>query len=500
MALTGADKADRKLVNQFLREGPAQSGFLGELDNRITSNRATRRAAQQTNRAIGVGAFEGASPFRNSPMVNPSGAGGRAIMQQGMGPVQPVGSPAALPPASRGLPAVRPGGGGVVPTGNLPVPANQAGQMGQGALGAGPGAGPAQATYARPPAPAAVGRGATAMGPGTTARAAAASKSAANAAGAAAAQGADDVAAAASRQAGAAAAQAGPAGVRAAASNMGVNITKAGMMRGSLVAGAGVMASQFIDGMNLGGEQSILDKGASGALLGAGLGGGAAIALGLGSGPVGWAALGGAALFAGGRALFGGDDTKLETATKAVDETRETITELAGMYGIEGDALSDIMMQYDTSTRMLIDQKDTGGLKNFMAGISTQLPALMLQAREQQKAGDQETQRYEAMMQTQAQFAPMFEKSLDRANQASQTAYQTANQTATYLDQRQPQLAALYRQTAAQSQASAANLQAAYARQMSQAPQMTGQLDEIERQVAQQELMNQQLAGIGQFP
>jgi len=325
-------------------------------------------------------------------------------------------------------------------------------------------------------------------------------------------QGADDVAAAASRQAGVMTGKTfGPAkpgfstiarnaGLRTAGQSLGMNITKASLARGGGIAATGVMASQFIDGLNIGGEQSILDKGASHAILGSSLAGGAAVALGLGAGPVGWAALGGATLFAGSRMLWGGDDTKLETATKSVGETRGTITELAGMYGIEGDALDDIMMQYDASTKMYLDQKDTGGLKNFMAGISTQLPALMLQAREQQKAGDQETQRYEAMMQTQAQFAPMFEKSLDRANQASQTAYQTANQTATYLDQRQPQLAALYRQTAAQSQASAANLQAAYARQMSQAPQMTGQLDEIERQVAQQELMNQQLAGIGQFP
>ena len=500
MALTGADKADRKLVNQFLRDGaPASAGYLDELDSRIATNRSQRRAAQQANRAIGAGAFEGKSPFRNSPMVGPSGAGGRQIMQQGMGPVRPVGGgPAALPPASRGLPAVinPSAGGSPVPTGNLPattgnVPANipQSPTVNAGNVG--------QARTAAQTTPA-LGRGAPAINAtsrvaGTGARAAAASQTAANAAGAAAASGADDVAAAASRQAGTAAAQAGPAGVRAAASNMGVNITKAGLLRGAGVAGAGLMASQFIDGMNLGGEQSILDKGASGALLGAGLGGGAAIALGLGTGPVGWAALGGAALFAGGRALFGGDDTKLETATKSVNETRETITELAGMYGIEGDALDDIMMPYDTSTQMLIDQGDTGGLKNFMAGISTQLPALMLQAREQQKAGDAEAQRYEQMMQAQAQFAPIFERSLDRANQASQTAYQTANQTATYLDQRQPQLAA-------QSQASAANLQAAYARQMAQAPQMTGQLDEIERQVAQQELMNQQLAGVGQFP
>jgi len=320
-----------------------------------------------------------------------------------------------------------------------------------------------------------------------------------NIAGQAAAQGADDVAGAAARQAGAAQAKAGATGLRSAVSNLGVNVTKTSLMRGAGVAGTGYMVSQFIDGMNIGGEQSILDKGGSSAIMGAGLGGGAALALGLGTGPAGWAALGGAALFGVSRALWGGDDTKLETATKAVGETRDTILELAGMYGIEGSALDDIMLQYEASTSLLIDQKDTAGLKNFMAGISTSLPALMLQAREQQKAQDQEQKRYESMMQAQAQFAPIFEQALNRASQSNLRSTAQANNTASYLDQNQPQLAALYRTTAAQSEAASANLQAAYARQMAAAPITTGTTDQLQRQLAQEELMNQQIAQSAQY-
>ena len=123
---------DSKLVRDFLAANPATreaagqgSTFLDGLDSRITSNRAGRRAAQQTNRAIGAGAFAGNSPFGGNAGAmasGASGAGGRSLIQQGMGPVSPVGNTAqaALPSASRGLPAA--GGGAMVPTGNLPVP------------------------------------------------------------------------------------------------------------------------------------------------------------------------------------------------------------------------------------------------------------------------------------------------------------------------------------------------------------------------------------------
>lgn len=504
MALTPNARRDRKVVDQFLNSGSGQtSGFLEKLDRNIATNRVQRRAAQQANRAIGAGPFQGNSPFRNSPMVNPSGMGGRQIVQQGMGNIPPVGGRPALPPGGTG--------GGLVPTGNMPVPTgNMPVPTGNlpvptGKLPANLPQGPAVNVGNITPVRPAVGPGPTAgpaaRGPiaGTTRALAAQTDDLVNIAGQAAAQGADDVAGAAARQAGAAQAKAGATGLRSAVSNLGVNVTKTSLMRGAGVAGTGYMVSQFIDGLNIGGEQSILDKGGSSAIMGAGLGGGAALALGLGTGPAGWAALGGAALFGVSRALWGGDDTKLETATKAVGETRDTILELAGMYGIEGSALDDIMLQYEASTSLLIDQKDTAGLKNFMAGISTSLPALMLQAREQQKAQDQEQKRYESMMQAQAQFAPIFEQALNRASQSNLRSTAQANNTASYLDQNQPQLAALYRTTAAQSEAAAANLQAAYARQMAAAPITTGTTDQLQRQLAQEELMNQQIAQSAQY-
>jgi hypothetical protein len=503
MALTPDARRDRKIVNQFLaNDGVAQSGFLGQLDNDIRANRAQRRTAQKVNRAIGAGAFEGNSPFRNSPMVNPSGAGGRQILQQGMGQIPPVGGPQqlALPSASRGLPATIGGNtGSLVPTGNLPVPAGPPG--GAGAMGPAGALGPSTPT---PGAPTNVIPGSGTPRPtgpiaGTTRAAASQADEFVRIAGEAAVQGSDDAARAASRQAGVNAAKAGPAGLRQSATNLGVNVTRGGLMKGAGAAGAGYMVSQFFDGLNVGGEQSVLDRGGSGALLGAGLGGGAAIALGLGAGPAGWAALGGAALIGGARALWGGSDTKLETQQKAVTETRDTISELAGMYGLEGDAVDDIMMQFDASTQLYIQNKDVQGLKDFMGGITTNLPALMLQAKEQQKTANQEQQRYEAMMQTQAQFAPIFEQTLNRAAQSNQMATAQANNTANYLDQRQPQLAALYRSTAAQSEAAAANLQAAYAKQMAEAPITTGTSDELQRQLAREELMNQQIAQSAQY-
>lgn len=519
MALSADAKRDRKIVDQFLNDVPTRgSGFLSQLDSQITQNRAQRRAAQQVNRIIGAGAFEGNSPFRNTPALNPTGAGGRQILQQGMGPVQAIQGPGQQVLPGMGGNAPRPA---PVSMGPQVTPGSAARPMQMGPLGSGGTAFPPQQGQLPFNQAANVGTtGTPTRGPiaGTARVAAAEADDFVRYAGEAAAQGADDVAAAASRQAGQKTAQAmagkSPTGIiRAGGSapkpppgflggvgkNLGINVTKSGIMKGAGMAGTGLMVSQFIDGMNIGGEQSFLDKAGSGAILGAGLGGGAALALGLGSGPVGWAALGGAAMIGAGRALFGGDDTKKETAMKSVDETRETIAGLGEMYGLEGEAMQDIMLQYEASTQMYLQNDDIGGLKNFMAGMGTQLPALMLAAREQQKAGDQEQQRYESMMQTQAQFAPIFEQSLNRAAQANQMSYAQANNTATYLDQRQPQLAQLFRTTAAQSQAAAANLHAAYAKQVATAPVTAGTTDQLQRQMAQEELMNQQLQQSAQY-
>lgn len=507
MALSDAAK-QRKLVDQFLASGPPEApgqgaGFLGQMNADITRQKAARAAQRTTNRAIGSGPFQGKSPFRNTPLIGGGQNAGAQIMQQGMGNVPPVGGGGG----QLALGAGRPGG---LPA--IPGPSGVAVPPGQPALPAGPqttalpagaqpqaiGAGPRALGAGTPVAPAAPAGSGGVTGAATRA-AATSADDLIGVAGKAAAGGADDVARAAAGRAGAAAAKAGAGGIRATATNMGVNFTKAGLYKGLGVAGAGYMVSAFFDGMNLGGENSLIDRGGTGAILGAGLGGGAAMALGLASGPVGWAALGGAALFGGYKALWGDDKTTPEKMTGTVEDTRGTITELGAMYGISPDAMDEIMLQYDASTRMYLDAGDMDGLKSFMAGMGTQLPALMLTAREQDKAAKQESQRYNDMIAAQAQFAPIFEQSMTNAQRNNQTAYQASNDAAAVFDQSNPNLAALYRQTAAQSQAAASNLHAAYAKQMATAPRQANDAAELERMMAQEQLLNQALAGAGQF-
>ena len=483
------DARSFKLAEQFLANDGAQAtGFLGTLNQDIAANKAARRAAQkgargQASLQRGLGQMRS---IPGQPILNPSpstvtipglqqalppGPGPGTMGQRAAGPVIGGGAPRPMGPIPQGIPAVTSATTQIGPAGN-------------------PGAMPQATTGVQAP---------RALGPGPARAVAASADDLIGAAANASTAGDSAAAAKLANDAGAAAKTAGTAGLRSTATNLGVNITKTGLVRGAGMAGVGLMASQFFDGMDLGGENSIVDRGGSGAILGAGLGGGAAIALGLGAGPVGWAALGGAALFAGYKTLWGDKQTTPEKMRDAIGDTRETIASLGEMYGIEGEAMQDIMLQYEASTAMYLQNEDKDGLKTFMAGMGTQLPALMLAAREEQKAGQQEKERFDTMMAAQAQFAPIFERTLDRASQASQTAYQTANGAANYLDQRQPQLAALYRQTAAQSQASAANLQAAYAKQMATAPVVTGTTDQLQRQLQQEQLMAQQLQMAGQM-
>jgi hypothetical protein len=495
------NRAQSKMVDDFLRNEPASSGFLNQLDQGIASNRQGRRAAQQANRAVGAGPFQGSSPFGGNAAAmgtNTGGAGGRAIVNQGMGQVAPVGQRSSIGPASRATPTPKPPpaavpGSSVVPAGGL----NRAPSGAPGSI---------QGTLAQKPT-AAIGPGPRQLSTSATRVATQSADDLLGVAGRATASGADDVAAAAVNQAGrtikapkgstTGIIRAGSGSPLSVGQKFGINFTKAGLLRGAGVAGTGLMASSFFDGLDLGGENSVADRGGSGALLGGGLAAGGAIALGIPH--VAAAAAGGALLVGGYQAIWGDKETTPQKMQGSIDDTGAIIENLGEMYGIEGTAMDDIMLQYQASTSMYLQNEDKEGLKQFMAGMGTQLPALMLQARDQMKAEDQESQRYESMMQVQAQFAPIFEQTLDRAALASQTAYQTSSNAAGYLEERQPQLAALARSTAAQTQSSAANLQAAYARQMAQAPITTGTNDQLQRQLAQQEMMNQQLASVGQF-
>lgn len=281
---------------------------------------------------------------------------------------------------------------------------------------------------------------------------------------------------------------------------MFANVTKGTLMRGAGVAGVGYAVSGMIDGMNVGGENSNIDQGTSGAILGASIGAGGAIALGLGTGPIGWAALGGAAVFGAGKMLWGNNKNTSEQMTEATDKTRTTIQELSGMYGLDAEATQELMMQYDVTTRLYADNKDKDGLKNYLAGLSATLPALMLQQKEQADMEAKEQQRFEGMLATQAQFAPIFEQALGQAQQASAGAMSTANEISQRLAISSPNLSNLVRSGAAVSNANANRLYAGYAAQMAMGPQANYQnreLADMQAQVEQQQLLDQYMQSAG---
>lgn len=281
---------------------------------------------------------------------------------------------------------------------------------------------------------------------------------------------------------------------------MFANVTKGTLMRGAGVAGVGYALSGMLDGMNVGGENSNVDQGISGGVLGASIGAGGAIALGLGTGPVGWAALGGAALFAGGKMLFGDNRTSAQQMTEATDKTRSTIQELGSLYGLPADAVSELMMQYDVTTRLYQDNKDKDGLKAYLTGLSSTLPALMLQQKEQADMEAKDQQRYENMLATQAQFAPIFDQALGQAQQASAGAMANANEVSQRIAVSAPNLSNLVRSNAATSNANANRLYAGYAAQMAMGPQANYQANELadlQMQVEQQQLLGQYMQSAG---
>lgn len=274
----------------------------------------------------------------------------------------------------------------------------------------------------------------------------------------------------------------------------GAGMSLARLGAGGGVAMAGQAVSGMLDGMDIGGENSNSDQAISGGVLGASIGAGGAIALGLGAGPVGWAALGGAALFAGGKMLFGNNKDTATQMTEATDKTRQTIQELSQMYGLDASATSELMMQYDVTTRLYQDSKDKDGLKTYLTGLSSQLPALMLQEKQEAELEAQEQKRFEGMLATQAQFAPIFQQSLNQAQLASAGATATANEVSQRLEATAPNLASLVRSGAAVSEANANRLYAGYAAQMAMGPQANYDMNNLaglQAQVEQQALLDQ---------
>src|SRR6056297_2004834 len=146
MALTSSDKADRKIVNQFLNGNGGQtaaSGFLGTLDQDIRSSKQARRAAQRGSRAqaniqSGLGKMRG---LGGAPILNPNpstvtipglqrgvgaGAGGNLPVPAGPGtggqrvggPTITAGAPRPAGPIPQGIGATSSATTAIGPAGN----------------------------------------------------------------------------------------------------------------------------------------------------------------------------------------------------------------------------------------------------------------------------------------------------------------------------------------------------------------------------------------------
>lgn len=529
-------------VDQFLAEKPT---YLSSMDRNIASSKEARRAAQKAARGPAtIARGRAAMPPMDPRFLNPQSVGatmpGATIPGQqaiGMGERGMVRTMAGgqVPPnatqayaanqaanaaagtsGSSSIPGAagswkRPlGVGPGQPGGALAVPGQTVGAgLGRTPLAIGPG--PVQATYARAAGSAADDIAGQALGAGNRANAAARGASAA--AGTAgtspiAGSAARSATGAASKIAGTVPASAADAymtstaatkvGARGLLNGQGLSklfagVTMKGLGQGLGAAGTGYMLSGLVDNLDIGGENGVVDRAGSAGILGGGLAAGGALALGIPQ--VAAAAAGGAILFGGYKALWGEKRTTAEQLTDTSAEMRDTIESVGSMYGLQGTDMEDIMMQFDASTQIMIQQNDKAGMKAYMTGLTNQLPAMMLQSKAAMDAEGEETNRYERMMQMQAQFAPMFERQMNTATASSERAYNQRMSVADVLTDRQPQLAQLVKSQAANDNAAQARLMAAYGRQVAMAPIATSNTAELERQVEQQRMLDQYIGG-----
>jgi hypothetical protein len=240
------------------------------------------------------------------------------------------------------------------------------------------------------------------------------------------------------------------------APGLGANMTVASLVNGLGVAFLGLQASGFIDDRNIGGEDSNLDQGLTGALKGLGLGGAAAIGLGL-SGPVGWgAALGGAALF-GIANMFKGK--KSDAMDDKIDHANSTIESLINdpAYGVDEYTGQQIRLQVAATTKLLKDQKNAAGLDAYLSNLATTVPTFLMQASERNQATQQR-------MKLQAAFGPVYASMMERSAGVNQTAFQAQMDAANQISD--PKLSNLLKTKAAEGYRSSQDLQAAYARQV----------------------------------
>lgn len=251
-------------------------------------------------------------------------------------------------------------------------------------------------------------------------------------------------------------------GQGAAARAGGGGLLKAGGIgRAGLYGVGGMLAGGAVDNLNLGGEGSNWDNGLSDAITAGGIGAGigSMIAPGLGT-----AIGGGLGLAAGG--LWGivkGDKTNKEgRINDAYTGTRDIIQSLGAQYGLDNSMLQNIMLEFDASAQIMMQQGDEEGLKALVDQMEVNLPGTLLSYRMEQEATKKQNER---IMGIQQQFAPIFNSIQARSGMNNQVAYEQALVAADTLSASNPMLADLVRNNAASSRASADNLMAAYASQ-----------------------------------
>jgi hypothetical protein len=244
----------------------------------------------------------------------------------------------------------------------------------------------------------------------------------------------------------------------------GASISKGSLLKGGAVGVAGLMASGWLDARNFGGENSELDQALKGGALGAGVGAGAAIALGLGAGPVGWAALGGAALFAAGNMVFGDNATTEDKMDAAIEKANGTIDTLIGnpMFGIDPDTAAQIKLQVAATTEFYKNNKDQAGLNQYLAGLAQTVPSFLMEASSRNAANQQK-------MQMQAAFGPVYSRMVDRSSTAAKQAFDTQMQAAQSVSD--PTISAALKTQAAQQYSAQMDTMAAYAQQIAGTPQ-----------------------------
>jgi len=243
------------------------------------------------------------------------------------------------------------------------------------------------------------------------------------------------------------------------------------LMRAGMFAGGGLMGRGLVDSMDIGGEGSGLDNALAGGTAGAGIGAAVgSVVPGLGS------AVGAGVGFVGGallESMIGDKTNKADRIESMYDGSRSVITDLGQTYGLSQSTLDNLLMEFDISASLMRENGDEDGLKALVTQLQTSLPSTLMEYRMQD---EMERKQNERMLSIQTQFAPIFEGIIGRSAANSGIAYEQALVAADTLGQSNPQLAALVRSNAANTQSSSDAMMAAYASQA--ALGMSGGLEE----------------------